>query len=74
MPRQIASMPLPSGDGSPSTTLRISATTGSGRSRPQFTPVVWKSTSFAPTTKSLMFATVRSAITLTGFFVPIGPR
>ena len=37
MPRWIASTPLPSGDGSPSTTLRMSATrSGSGRSRPQF--------------------------------------
>ena len=45
--------PCRPGDGSPSTTLRMSATTsGSGRSRPQFTPVRWKPSSFAPQTKS----------------------
>ena len=45
MPRWIASTPLPSGRGSPgATTLRMSATrSGSGRSRPQLTPVRWKS-------------------------------
>ncbi len=42
MPRHISSVPLPSGDGSPVTTLRMSATrSGSGRSRPQLTPAVW---------------------------------
>ena len=37
---------------------------GSGRSRPQLTPVRWKPSSFAPQTKSLIAATVRSAIDL----------
>ena len=46
----------------------VAATSGSGRSRPQFTPVRWKSTSLAPHTKSVMFATVRSATIFTGFF------
>jgi hypothetical protein len=39
MPRAIASGPEPSGAGSPATTLRMSATSGSGRSRPKLTPV-----------------------------------
>ena len=36
---------------------------GSGRSRPQLTPVRWKPSSLAPQTKSLIAATVRSATT-----------
>src|SRR5437867_1304178 len=67
------SRPLPSGLGSPATTLRRSATCdGSGRSRPKLTPVRWNPSSFAPHTKSLIAATARSAITLT-FFAPSGP-
>ncbi len=43
----------------------MSATSaGSGRSRPQLTPVRWKPSSLAPVTKSLIAATVRSAITV----------
>ncbi len=43
MPRAMPSVPLPSGEASPATTLRMSATTsGSGRSRPQLTPARWK--------------------------------
>ncbi|CFN69246.1 Uncharacterised protein [Bordetella pertussis] len=39
MPRWMDRAPLPSGEGSPSTTLRRSATSsGSGRSRPQLAP------------------------------------
>jgi hypothetical protein len=58
-------------DGSPSTTLRMSATrSGSGRSRPQLTPVKWKSSALAPQTKSAMRATLRSAMTLTGLLEP----
>src|SRR5438067_1789722 len=67
MPRTMSSFPLPSGLGSPATTLRMSATCGSGRSRPQFTPVRWKPSSFAPQTKSLINATRRSATTFTSF-------
>jgi hypothetical protein len=47
--------------GSPATTLRRSATSGSGRSRPKLTPVRWKPASLAPHTKSLIAATERSA-------------
>ena len=35
MPRQISSLPLPSGEGSPATTLRMSKNAGSGKSRPK---------------------------------------
>jgi hypothetical protein len=57
------------------TTLRKSATaSGSGRSRPQFTPVMWKSSSLAPQIQSAMAATSRSAITLTGLLQTDGPQ
>jgi hypothetical protein len=53
----------------------MSATiSGSGRSRPQLMPAMWKPGSLAPLTKSAMWATVRSATTFTGFFVLSGPR
>ena len=62
------------GLGSPATTLRRSATrSGSGRSRPQFTPVKCASFSLAPQTKSLSAATERSAYDR-GRLRPTGPR
>ena len=75
MPRTISSVPLPSGDGSPATTLRRSATlSGSRQSRPKLTPRRWKPASFAPQTKSLIAATVRSAIERHVRRMPTGPR
>ena len=47
---------------------------GSGRSRPQLTPVMWKSTSLAPQIQSAIRATSRSATIFKGFFRPMGPR
>ena len=73
MPRTMSSVPLPSGDASPETTLRISATSGSGRSRPKFTPVRCVSTALAPQAKSAMTATARSATTRIPGLIPTGP-
>ncbi len=55
-------------------TLRMSATSGSGRSRPQLTPARWKPVSLAPTTKSDIAATSRSATTRMGLAGATGPR
>src|SRR6218665_1208430 len=75
MPRSIANTPLPSGEQSPATTLRRSATmSGSGRSRPQFTPVRCQCASVAPQIQSAISATARAATNFRGFFRAIGPR
>ena len=69
MPRAIERRPGPAGLGSPSTTLRRSATTGSGRSRPQLTPARWASALFAPQTKS---ATAAQAIAAGADYLVVG--
>ena len=47
--------------------IAIVGASGSGKSRPQFTPVMWKSTSLAPQIQSAITATSRSVTSLTGF-------
>ena len=63
MPRQISRVPLPSGEASPTRTLRKSAAMDCGKSLFQLTPFKWKPLSLAPQIQSDISATVKSAIT-----------
>ena len=67
------SVPFPSGDASPSTTLRRSATRVIRASRSQLMPVRCLPSTFAPATKSASTAAARSTITGMAAGSPAGP-